>query len=321
MSHNQAFIAVFEVNLHGVEYRAANIIYAVCRIYRIKSHCAEDIPCRHLTAILVSATAGRCCVVHLRHYLADKLLRLGGLSAIVVHIGNVVARFVSVYILTDKSGYVLQILAVGFAASREKFVEFCLECLVTAHQLDKTENVVRNIEGILPRIGLREVEINFFRVEILLPRTVLTRTHKAAALVENMLVSLTSNHIFAIGFIVALRFCKLGNAPVIEAVFEVFRHRLVLLVHRHKSVTGIIALAKFVGGSCRKHSLECKTFKIFELYAFEICINNWRNRVIANHTARVVRRKFPHWQPSALRVFGNESLDEIDSACLLRYGI
>jgi len=92
--------------LHFLEHRTAERVHTACGCHRVESHCTEDVPCRHLTTVLVAAQPFRSGLVEVRHYPVDKCLRLPRLAVVIIEVTNVMARFVSVRVEPDQSGFI-----------------------------------------------------------------------------------------------------------------------------------------------------------------------------------------------------------------------
>ncbi len=88
------------------EDRAANLIDRTSRAYRIKPDCAQHIPGRCSTAIVVAWNAERTIPVPDIHQLPDPLLRLPRLPGEVVEIRDVEARLVALRVKADQAGRV-----------------------------------------------------------------------------------------------------------------------------------------------------------------------------------------------------------------------
>ena len=90
-----------------------------------------------------------------------------------------VARLITVRILSDQTGDVGLLTARGFGGGCEQTVEFSIRCIGTTHHADHSRNVLWNEERVLPAIRLGEVVVDLTRVEPGKPVAVASRTHEA----------------------------------------------------------------------------------------------------------------------------------------------
>ena len=84
-----------------IEEGCRHLIFARERIDRVETHCGEDIPCGHLSTVLIATEPIRAVGVERRAYLMDEVSCLPGLIHIVVEEDHVVARLVALDILPD----------------------------------------------------------------------------------------------------------------------------------------------------------------------------------------------------------------------------
>ena len=82
---------------------AADGILGAARADRVESEHAEDIPCAHLSAIIVAAQPVWPVVVHGIYDLADALLCFPWFGCPVIKVSHMMAGFISVNIVPDKS--------------------------------------------------------------------------------------------------------------------------------------------------------------------------------------------------------------------------
>ena len=108
-----------------------------------------------------------------------------------------VAGFVAVSILSDKTGDVGSMVFAEVCACREKVVETFVESLVTAHYFCQAFYIVRHEEGVLPGVAFCVVVSLLIGVEVRWQGTELTlhveRTHHVDALVVEFLAFAKTN--------------------------------------------------------------------------------------------------------------------------------
>ena len=86
-----------------VEDRTADDVFATGWLYLIETYGRKNVPCRHLTYVLIAAQSVEIVLIHLVHGLAEQTGTLPRLTYIVVHVEHLMARFIAVSILTDEA--------------------------------------------------------------------------------------------------------------------------------------------------------------------------------------------------------------------------
>src|SRR6185437_2206257 len=141
--------------------RTANLVHRAAGTDGIKSHRAQHIPRRCLSAIVVPRNSKRPISIPDIHQLANAPLRLPWLSGEIIEIRNVVAGLVALRIKPYQARGVRK-LAEVFILRRsilldKELIQLGIEILTPPHQANQTCNVMLYVEGISPRIHLGEV--------------------------------------------------------------------------------------------------------------------------------------------------------------------
>src|SRR3954471_22492452 len=96
------------------------------------------------------------------------------------------AGLVAVGVLADQAGDVRLIAAGGFAFRGEQLVESLRKVLLAAHQPNQSADILRREKSVLPRIGFREIETDFARIEASEPAAVTAWPHEPRFTVEHI---------------------------------------------------------------------------------------------------------------------------------------
>src|SRR5213595_1785887 len=100
-----------------LENRAADHVISRHRIHRVEAHCGEDVPCRHLPAVLVPENPRWRVRVSFSGNFANFLLGLPRFAAVVVEVPVMVAGLV-----------IMMVMSAG-----EVLVEFAIVSVGSAH--------------------------------------------------------------------------------------------------------------------------------------------------------------------------------------------
>ena len=84
MSNDSECLALLRLEAGLGHDGAAELILATARLHLIEAHGGEQIPCRHLSHVLIACQAVLAGAILAIHYLAQNLLRLVGTSGVVV---------------------------------------------------------------------------------------------------------------------------------------------------------------------------------------------------------------------------------------------
>ena len=146
--------AVADADLGAGEEGCAEDEAAAAGLHLIESEGGEDVPCRHLSDVLVAAEAVGCGVVELSHDVAQLGCGLPWLSGVVVEVDDMVAGLVAVGILSDESADVGRRLGAQVALDGEELVELAEEGLLAAEEADESVRVVGHEPRVLPGVAL-----------------------------------------------------------------------------------------------------------------------------------------------------------------------
>ena len=163
---NIAALRAITLTLHG-EYTTLNVdlclvnewhtehIATSSRLYRVETERGHDIPCRHLTYVLVTRKAIRLVRVHRSHNLVDAVGSLPWLTKHSVEVDDMVAWLVAVNILANKTRDIWRyILALELSIGSEEAVELLDSLLYATEALNEQVEILRNKPQILPCVTL-----------------------------------------------------------------------------------------------------------------------------------------------------------------------
>src|SRR5882757_501861 len=119
--------------------RTPNCILIRCGSNWIKAQCGKEIPCRHLTQIVVADEPIWSGFVLRVDDLLKTFLRAPGFTSIVVKIGEMMAWLIAMNVLSNHSCNVFNIcILFGIDLCIEHGIELCNQLLVAAQQLNQT---------------------------------------------------------------------------------------------------------------------------------------------------------------------------------------
>ena len=124
----------------------------------IEAESGEDIPCRHLSAVVVAGITARRGAIELTPHLLHQLLGAFRLTREVIEIDRMMTRLVAVGILSDEAAGVAVHLAAG-GSKAEVLVEFLQEGFLAAKEVDETFRILRHEPHILPGVALDETRL------------------------------------------------------------------------------------------------------------------------------------------------------------------
>lgn len=139
-----------------------------------------------------------------------------------------VAGFIALGVLAHHAGDVGGLPAGELAGGAEEPVEALAEGLVASVEAYQPFDVVLDVEGVLPGIGLGEVDVDLARVERLDEDTSDARTAEACLRVEDIAVELAADGLGAddavrqvlVGEPVPQKLGRPGDAPVSYSIFK-----------------------------------------------------------------------------------------------------
>ncbi len=155
-------MSVTQSHLHVGHVGGADHILAASRADGVEAHGGEDVPGRHLAAVVVAAEAVDVVAVHAVHDFAQPVLRLPRLRGVHIKIRDVVAGLVALDVAAEHAlaGDVLGggEEVVGDVHGEER-VELGDELLLAAHEAHEAVDVVGDVEAVVPRVALDEAEL------------------------------------------------------------------------------------------------------------------------------------------------------------------
>ena len=262
----------------------------------IEAQRREDIPGRHLPAVLVADDALGRRGIHLVEQAARQLLRLPRHADITIEVGHVVARLIAVCILAHEARDVVQadILVRGF--EREEAVELPDEGLAAAEELLEAVHVVRSEEAVLPRRGLGVVASGDELLEGRRPAAVaLPPAEEAGRAVEDIDIVERPAVILRGNVAAAQRLGHAGDRPVVIGVFEDTGDRLAEDIRGDVSVGDVILRPLAVAVRRAHHGVE-RVRRIEAPDSLHPGVGDNRRGMVADHRARLARREGPDRQ-------------------------
>ena len=231
-------LALRERQRHLPEARGGDLELSASRCHRIETEGSEEVPCRHLTAVLIATDPLRSVVVQFIKDLARQLLGTGGATEVIVKEGKVVARLIAMSILPDKPGDVLEVSSRCGVA--EEIVESVKHLLCSTVESNHPLHIVHGCKAVLPAIGLGVVLAYLVRVKVCSPRSVLvTSTEKLGASVEEVDVIMSSPVVGVCNLFLPECIRHPSDAPVIISVLEGAGDGLVVRIGGNESQSGV----------------------------------------------------------------------------------
>ena len=310
--------AVFQMDGCLLEVRRADSVGCLARAYGIEAEGAEDVPSRHLPAVVVAAeSVGHGLVEQICH-LMHHFCRAPGTSCSIEEISVVVTRLIAVSILPDESRDVALLTSRRLRWSAEEGIQFVAIGFVASQEGDMVLDVVLHVETVLPRVGFGEVAVDFGRIEGREPDAAHLGAHEACGGVKDVAIVKCALVKLCCYFLVSQFVGNRCDAPVIVAVFQSLRYRLVLLVGIDEALLVEDVDAELFLARALQHSEE----QLFHLLVGEgdslhPGVSYHGNGVIAYHAVRFVAVKFPDRQLAAFAVDAEEGVEEVFGAFLL----
>ena len=204
------------------------------------------------------------------------------------------AGLIAMRILADQAGDVRLITATGAVVRSEERVQPAIESFRAAHQFDVPVHIVRHEQAVLPRIGFREVEVHFVRIERLDEAAVAPCAEEAGVRVEEVL-PIAAACVETIGdLLMADGFGEARYAPIIVGVLQGAAHTFRLVLAADVTTFAVCLQTKMIGFSAGHHRLQGQ-FRIEVADAFEVRISDHAHAVVADHAIGLVAPEFPHW--------------------------
>ena len=261
--------------------------------YGIEAQTGEDVPCRHLAAVLVADDAFGRRGVHLVQQAARQLLRLPRLSHIIIKVSHMVARLVAVGVLPHQPRHVAHVELHFVRFEREEPVHFADERLAAAEKLDQAVHVVRHEEAVVPRCGLGIVAARSELFERRGPVAVgLTAAEKADRAVENIHIVERPPRVFPEHVVAAHSLRHAGDRPVVVGVFQRTGDRFALDIGGNIPLRRIIIRTFLIDVRRTDHRLQ-RLVGVIAANSLQIGVGDDRHGMVADHRARLARSQRP----------------------------
>ena len=294
-------LALRERQGHLPEAGGGDLELSACRCHRIETEGSEEIPGRHLTAVLIAADPLRSVVVQFIKDLTRQLLGAGGATQVIVKVGEVMARLIAMSILPDKTGDVLEVSSrCGIA---KEIVESVKHLLCSAVESNHPLHIVHGCKTVLPAIGFGVVLAYLVRVKVSSPRSILlTSTEKLGASVEEMDVIVSSLVVGVCNLFLPECLRHPSDAPVIISVLEGAGDGLVVRIGGNESQSGVGIGAFLVDIRRLDHSLEhLHRVEVAKLSA-EVGISQYGDGVVTDHGSGLATVERPDGKLALLTV-------------------
>ena len=304
-----------DLHFGPVEERRSEPVASARRLGLVHSQRREDVPCRHLTHVLVARKAVRSGVVERREHLANLVGRFPRLPQHRIEVQNMVARFVAVGVLADQPRDVGRGLAAfDDRTYRKERIEFFNHLRTRAEQPFEALDIVRSQPGVLPGVALAVVVGAVRRGERIEGRPPaffrIPAPHKARRRVEIVAVAMAALLEILRILRLAQRLGGTRRRAVGQSVLHVIGHGLVEHLARDVAVLHAQAVAP-VGIHGR---LTDRLEGLFAVEAPDALHDGVRHRYdarVAHHAVRLVAPQVPHREPSLLVGDVQHRLDDV----------
>ena len=118
-------LSIAHCHIDSRQRRRTDIIVSARRTHWVESHAVEDVPRRHLSAIIVATQRAGTIAIELIDHSPHPLLALPPFTYIILEVGNMVARLIAVPVGSYASLYI--------ARSGNIFAQFMAEERIQAH--------------------------------------------------------------------------------------------------------------------------------------------------------------------------------------------
>ena len=297
---------------NALKQRTSEDEFTTSGLNRVQAQGAPHEPSAHLTAVLVAAQTLRRSVVEVGANVPDPVCSLERRSRIRGQIAHVVAGLVAVGILAPKSCDVGLDASGGLDWGVEHGVNLGQKSRVTSRQRRLALNVVLGGKQVLPRVGLREVEVHLSWLKAFIPSSFsLGLDESAGGVVQVFPMRRTlAEPTLHFPFVEVAR--HPGNACVVKGVLQGLGHTLVFMVRRDVAKLGIGIQAQMHAVCSLDHGVEGQVL-VPVVNAPSQRVNHDRYAVVPNHAAGVIRGQFPHRQLSALLVHPEHGAHHVSS--------
>jgi len=161
-SFNRKGSSILQINFHVRKIRSSKNILVSSRANGIKAHCWKDIPCRHLSTVVIAAKSVNIVTVHFVHNFTNPVLTFPGLWSPRIEIRNMMARFVALHI-TAKHSFTRYIFCIRKKLIRNMHCKECIQtgnkAFVSSHDMNQAVHIMRNIKRIIPAVAFHETLI------------------------------------------------------------------------------------------------------------------------------------------------------------------
>ena len=259
----------------------------------IEAQAGEDVPRRHLAAVLVADDPRGRRGVHPVQQAARELLCPPRLPDIIVEVGHVVAGFVAVGILPHEPRHVAYVELHLVRFERKEPIQFTDECRAAAEKPGEPVHVVRHEETVVPRRGLGIVAPRGELFERLRPVAVRpAAAEETGRSVEDIGVVERPLRIFPGDVVPAHSPGHAGDRPVVVGIFQRAGDRLALDIGRYKPLCHIVIGTFLIDVRRADHRIE-RLFGIVSADTFQVGVGNDRRGMVADHRPRLARRERP----------------------------
>ena len=318
LCNHSKYFTICQLQFNLFKFRLSNFIFTWNRIYRIKAHSTEHIPCRHLSAILISTQTSRGVQIQFIHNLRHILLRFPRLIDFIIQIGHMMARLISVCILSNHTCTKDRQFVVVRRVILKHAVKLLAKALFSSHQTNKTIHIMLYRPEIMPCIAFTNMWRIFLGMEILDKITfIIFRLHKRSSRIvhipvilrtgiesiRNVLPSHLGSH-FSYTKIIERIFQCSWQRPVLGIIFicDIVRDISLLLIKANASI--LINIRRSYT------SFQC-LFGIKITDTLQIRIHNNWHCVVTNHHVCFTSVEVPHWQTAILFVEGDEGFHHV----------
>ena len=224
-----------------------------------------------------------------------------------------VARFISVRILSDQSGYIARCSFAHTVGVGKETIKLRRKGFVTAKQGNQSIRILWSKESILPSVSFTEISDSMngtCRIVRSTPRAIFQfRADKMDGRIKIVLIIMStfreSFSIFGLSHLI----CHSSNSPIVHRIFHCYRSRLMDFVGRNISFFYHIGYSLlFLVSSRSFHSLPC-FFRIETGKSFQIRIGNHRHGAIARHLIGFAAHQRPDGEFILLTIDGNHRID------------
>ena len=223
------------------------------------------------------------------------------------------ARFVSVRILSDQSGYIAGCTFAHTVCVGEEIIKFRRKWFVTAKQGNQPVRVLWNKESILPSVSFAEISNSMNRTCRVIrgtPGTIFQfRANEMDRRIEIVLVIMSTLRESISIFCLSHFTSHSGNSPIIHCIFHSYRSSFMNLVGRNISFFQYKRYTiLFLVSGRSYHCLQC-FFRIEPGKSFQICIGNHRHGAIPRHLIGLSTHQRPDREFVLLTIDGNHRID------------